>query len=483
MLVVFLGMTLIIFAVSIFLIFKLAKFSGLDLKLSSLVLCGVWALLINFGSIYLSPFLTKSYFITLGSMILMAAISTTCYNRFWETHRHRLPAIPLPVAVDKEELLEMAQLTTATPTVAEPEPIVKPEPIVAVEPEPIIEPEPIEIVAPEPVVEPEPIVEVEPEPVVEPEPMVEVEPEPVIEPEPIVEVEPEPVIEPEPMVEVEPEPVIEPEPIVEVEPEPVVEPEPIVEEVEPEPIIEPEPIAEVEPEPIIEPEPIEVEPAPIIEPEPIEVEPEPVAEPEPMVEVEPEPVIEPEPIVEVEPEPVIEPEPMVEIEPEPVVEPEPIVEVEPEPVVEPEPIEVEPEPVVEEFESVASDASLDTLLDLAFAKVQAKDFIQAIHLYQLALANYGQDSYAPFVVIEIVNIYKTLGQYQKAIDTYQESLKLPALQENQPMCKQFTDNCLYLSSIIDTLHSETTETIPFNEISKETMLQIEAAYQAKQSCK
>lgn len=63
----------------------------------------------------------------------------------------------------------------------------------------------------------------EPDPVVEPEPIPEPTPEPI--PDPVVELTPEPVVEPEPI----PEPVIEPEPVVDLttpEPEPVAQPEP-----------------------------------------------------------------------------------------------------------------------------------------------------------------------------------------------------------------------------------------------------------------
>ena len=63
-------------------IHKLAGRLGCELPLSSLVLCGVCAIVINFVIISVTPFLTSSYYYTTGAMILFAAFGTTCYNRY-----------------------------------------------------------------------------------------------------------------------------------------------------------------------------------------------------------------------------------------------------------------------------------------------------------------------------------------------------------------------------------------------------------------
>lgn len=63
-------------------IHKLAGHFGCELPLSSLVLCGVCAIVINFVIISVTPFLTNSYYYTAGAMILFAAFGTTCYNKY-----------------------------------------------------------------------------------------------------------------------------------------------------------------------------------------------------------------------------------------------------------------------------------------------------------------------------------------------------------------------------------------------------------------
>ncbi|HEX9634379.1 MAG TPA: hypothetical protein VGB34_02720 [Candidatus Limnocylindria bacterium] len=155
-------------------------------------------------------------------------------------------------------------------TIAEPEPVVEPEPEpIAAEPEP-------EPVAAEAEPEPEPVAaEAEPEP----EPFIAPEAEPIAaeadeawtpptltvlewEADAAFDLEPEP--EPyAPFLEVMPEP--EPEPVAaEAEPEPVVEPVAAEAEPEPEPVVEPEPVAaEAEPEPVVEPEPRPIAPTPL----------------------------------------------------------------------------------------------------------------------------------------------------------------------------------------------------------------------------
>lgn len=85
-------------------IHRLAKHFGCELPLSSLVLCGLCAIVINFVIISVTPFLTKSYYYTAGAMITFAAFGTTCYNKYW-LHRKLRPAGPavLPVMPQEQE--------------------------------------------------------------------------------------------------------------------------------------------------------------------------------------------------------------------------------------------------------------------------------------------------------------------------------------------------------------------------------------------
>ena len=85
-------------------IHRLARHFGCELPLSSLVLCGLCAIVINFVIISVIPFLTKSYYYTAGAMITFAAFGTTCYNKYW-LHRKLRPAGPavLPVMPQEQE--------------------------------------------------------------------------------------------------------------------------------------------------------------------------------------------------------------------------------------------------------------------------------------------------------------------------------------------------------------------------------------------
>ena len=269
-------------SVCIISIYKIARKLGADISLSALVLCGVSALIINFMAIRVNPFLTKTYYYILGTMIIFAATGTTCYNKYLLYRRSRLAVHGAP-SEDKE-------ITQATS-----------------EPETIVEAE-----VPE---EPETTAEVEvPE-------------------------------EPETTAEVEvPE---EPETTVEVE---VAE--------------EPETTAEAE-----------------------------VAE-------------------------------------------------EPETTAEAQPAEEAPLPTLPEGLD-----SMDALLDFAFAQTGAGAYELALLAYSTALEQYRNDDYAPFIIIDMVNLYKSQGRYQEAIDCVHNAMDIPAIQESPAYQQNFQNYLAQLKSI------------------------------------
>ena len=281
-------------SVCIISIYKIARKLGAELSLSALVLCGVSALIINFMAIRVNPFLTKTYYYILGTMIIFAATGTTCYNKYLLYRRSRL-AVHGAHDEDKE-------ITQAT---SEPETIVEAE--VAEEPETIVEAEVAE--------EPETTAEVE-----------------------VVE-------EPETTAEVEvPE--------------------------------EPEPTAEVE-----------------------------VAE---------------------------EPEATVEVE----------VPEEPETTAEAQPAEEAPLPTLPKGLD-----SMDALLDFAFAQTGAGAYELALLAYSTALEQYRNDDYAPFIIIDMVNLYKSQGRYQEAIDCVYNAMDIPAIQESPAYQQNFQNYLAQLKSI------------------------------------
>ena len=281
-------------SVCIISIYKIARKLGADISLSALVLCGVSALIINFMAIRVNPFLTKTYYYILGTMIIFAATGTTCYNKYLLYRRSRLAVHGAP-----SEDNEITQVTS--------------------EPETIVETEVTE----------------------EPEIMAEVE---------VAE-------EPETMVEAE-----------------VTE--------------EPEIMAEVE-----------------------------VAE-------------EPETTAEAE----------VAEEPETTAEAE--VTEEPETTAEAQQAEEAPLPTLPEGLD-----SMDALLDFAFAQTGAGAYELALLAYSTALEQYRNDDYAPFIIIDMVNLYKSQGRYQEAIDCVHNAMDIPAIQESPAYQQNFQNYLAQLKSI------------------------------------
>ena len=293
-------------SVCIISIYKIARKLGADISLSALVLCGVSALIINFMAIRVNPFLTKTYYYILGTMIIFAATGTTCYNKYLLYRRSRLAVHGAP-SEDKE----------STQATSEPETIVEAE-------------------VPE-----------------EPEIMAEVEV--AEEPETTAEIE----VAEEPKTTAEVEVAEEPETTTDVE---VAE--------------EPETTAGVE-----------------------------VAE---------------------------EPETTVETE----------VTEEPETTAEAQQAEEAPVPALPEGLD-----SMDALLDFAFAQTGAGAYELALLAYSTALEQYRNDDYAPFIIIDMVNLYKSQGRYQEAIDCVHNAMDIPAIQESPAYQQNFQNYLAQLKSI------------------------------------
>ena len=185
------------------------------------------------------------------------------------------------------------------------------------------------------------------------------------------------------------------------------------------------------------------------EPETI-VETEVTEEPEIMVEVaeEPETMVETE--VTEEPETTAE----VEVAEEPEIMVEAEVAEEPETTAEAEVTE-EPETTAEAQQAVEAPLpalpegldSMDALLDFAFAQTGAGAYELALLAYSTALEQYRNDDYAPFIIIDMVNLYKSQGRYQEAIDCVHNAMDLPAIQESPAYQQNFQNYLAQLKSI------------------------------------
>lgn len=99
-----------VMALLIVIIHKLAGRFGCELPLSSLIICGICAIIINFVIISVTPFLTNAYYYTAGLMILFAAFGTTCYNKYSLSRKIRLAdGASLSSAELKEDAAQDAQ--------------------------------------------------------------------------------------------------------------------------------------------------------------------------------------------------------------------------------------------------------------------------------------------------------------------------------------------------------------------------------------
>ena len=161
---------------------------------------------------------------------------------------------------------------------------------------------------------------------------------------------------------------------------------------------------------------------------------------------------EPETIVEVAEEPEIMTEAEVTEEPETTAEVE--VTEEPETTAEIEVTE-EPETTAEVQQAVEAPLptlpegldSMDALLDFGFAQTGAGAYELALLAYSTALEQYRNDDYAPFIIIDMVNLYKSQGRYQEAIDCVHNAMDIPAIQESPAYQQNFQNYLAQLKSI------------------------------------
>ena len=140
---------------------------------------------------------------------------------------------------------------------------------------------------------------------------------------------------------------------------------------------------------------------------------------------------------------------------------------------------VEPPP---ENESPVEEATetLDSILDKAY-DARAKGYVwQAMAFYKKALERYNNDEYAPFVAIDLANLYKENALYSKAIKTYEDALKLPAVAQNDLTKKEFTSTLEYLRIVREVLFKNHAASTPFGKISKEILQEIDAEFQKAQ---
>lgn len=119
--------------------------------------------------------------------------------------------------------------------------------------------------------------------------------------------------------------------------------------------------------------------------------------------------------------------------------------------------------------------TLDSLLDYAYDKAHSLPDA-AICAYQQAIKSYPEDSYMPFLIIELVNLYKEQARYTEAIKAYQKALSLPIIASNDDMKQEFIKNTRYLTIVQDKLSKHHALSTPFPDIPANILQEIETEF-------
>lgn len=137
----------------------------------------------------------------------------------------------------------------------------------------------------------------------------------------------------------------------------------------------------------------------------------------------------------------------------------------------------------QETEKVTPEEKIDTLdelLDRAYDERDKGHVWQAIEIYRKALERYQNDEYAPFVAIDLGNIYKEQALYTEAIKIYEQALTLPAVNRNASTKKEFANNLQYLRVIYDVLLKYHVLSTPFSQLSREILQEIDTEFKKVQ---
>ena len=446
----FFVVTAAVMAVSILLIYKLCLYYGLELKWISLVLCAMMAFGVNGATIILSPFLDQSHYFKLTALVLFAAALVTLFNEYLlkREKRQLATAEGEVLTVEEEDIEPKADLLMAAAgddDQAEAEEDLSQrlqEAMKANHPaaEPAAEP-----------AEAQKENDGEEKDTPEPTPELPAEEAPAIEAAPLPE---EPAAAPPAIVE----PAAEETPVTEPAAEETPAAEPAAVET---PAAEPAPEVQDAMEPEVPEEPAS-EPVPTPEPEP--------AQEAAAAKSEPEAKTEPEPAEEGSPAPQPEEEPS----------PQPLPEEVPVPEAAPAPFSLTLEEPDAAEAAVAELATLDEILDFAYANKE-KDVDAAITAYQAAIDRYPEDSYTPFLIIELAGLYKERASYNEAINLYAESLGLPIIADDDAMVQEFSKTLRYLGTVQDILKKHHALATPFSKLTPEIMQEIEAEFANRQA--
>jgi len=108
------------------------------------------------------------------------------------------------------------------------------------------------------------------------------------------------------------------------------------------------------------------------------------------------------------------------------------------------------------------------LLDIAYASAEPAPE-RAVAAYRKALARYPQDSYMPYLVIELSTLYKRLGNYDAALRLFDKALALPIIAKNAVMVQEFRRSRRTLHAVSDMLRARGTPALPFGEVPEDVL--------------
>ena len=130
------------------------------------------------------------------------------------------------------------------------------------------------------------------------------------------------------------------------------------------------------------------------------------------------------------------------------------------------PTETLPEPQMPELTA----ESLDVLLDIAYEAAESEP-LRAIAAYRRALARYPDDSYMPYLIIELSTLYKRLGDYDAALRLFDEARALPIIAQNAVMAQEFERSRRALTVVSHMLAAQGTPSLPFGDVPKEIIVE------------
>ena len=121
--------------------------------------------------------------------------------------------------------------------------------------------------------------------------------------------------------------------------------------------------------------------------------------------------------------------------------------------------------------------SLDAILDYAYEQKARHNYSNALFAFKQALHKYETDAYAPFIIIEMGNIYKDSGLYDEAISTYSAALSSAAVADDGSIREKFQATISYLHIVKSVLIKHNSQKLPFNQIPRPYMREIEFTFQ------